>query len=90
MWRILGDAMGSDATRRLPRIEHRTLVVRGDRDVVVSAEWARAVADLLPAGRLVTPWRPARAALQRSRRPGPGRTPLARPPATALTSWCPR
>jgi pimeloyl-ACP methyl ester carboxylesterase len=38
--------------RKLPKITAPTLVVRGDRDAFVSAEWAEEVARLLPNGSL--------------------------------------
>ena len=38
---------------RLPRIDQPTLVVVGQRDAFVSADWAQRVATLLPRGRLV-------------------------------------
>lgn len=50
----LREGMTTDATDRLRRLHHPTLVVRGTRDTVVSAWWAQAVAELLPAGELVT------------------------------------
>jgi pimeloyl-ACP methyl ester carboxylesterase len=40
--------------QKLPRVRQPTLVVRGGRDRLVSAAWARRTAELLPAGRLVT------------------------------------
>lgn len=54
MWRTLTEAMGTDAAGRLRRVPHPALVVRGERDPVVSAEWAATVTGLLPEGRLVT------------------------------------
>jgi pimeloyl-ACP methyl ester carboxylesterase len=39
--------------QKLPRVRQPTLVVRGGRDRLVSAAWARRTAELLPAGRLV-------------------------------------
>lgn len=54
MWRTLREGMTTDATDRLRHIDHPTLVVRGERDTVVSPWWARTVAGLLPAGELVT------------------------------------
>lgn len=53
MWRTLREGMRTDAADRLRRIDHPTLVIRGERDAVVSAWWARKVAGLLPAGELV-------------------------------------
>jgi 2-hydroxy-6-oxonona-2,4-dienedioate hydrolase len=40
--------------QKLPRVRQPTLVVRGGRDRLVPAAWAREAAELLPAGRLVT------------------------------------
>ena len=39
---------------RLPLIGARTLVIRGDRDPIVSAEWAATVAGLVPGATLET------------------------------------
>jgi 2-hydroxy-6-oxonona-2,4-dienedioate hydrolase len=39
--------------QRLPAIEQPTIVVHGDRDGLVSREWAEQAAELLPRGRLV-------------------------------------
>jgi pimeloyl-ACP methyl ester carboxylesterase len=39
---------------RLPRVTAKVLVVRGENDPIVPAEWATRVADLLPNGRVVT------------------------------------
>ena len=38
---------------KLPRIHQPTLVVRGERDLLVSARWAEEVTSLLPQGRLL-------------------------------------
>ncbi len=54
MWRALREAMTTDASDRLRRVAAPTLVVRGERDPVVSAPWARQVTDLLARGRLLT------------------------------------
>lgn len=54
MWRTLVDSLTTDARSRLRRLPQPTLVVRGERDPVVSAPWAQTVAALLPRGRLVT------------------------------------
>lgn len=54
--RFLGTFRAMVADRieeKLPRIQAPTLVVRGDRDRVVSQEWAEEVTRLLPKGRLV-------------------------------------
>lgn len=53
MWLTLRESLSTDATDRLRRTVHPTLVVRGSRDTVVSDRWARSVTALLPAGRLV-------------------------------------
>jgi pimeloyl-ACP methyl ester carboxylesterase len=39
---------------RLPRVAARTLVIRGDRDPIVSDDWARSLADLAPHGEFAT------------------------------------
>ncbi len=39
--------------RKLPHLHTRTVVVRGSRDPVVPARWAREVAEALPRGHLV-------------------------------------
>lgn len=54
MWRTLREAMDTDAAARLSRIDHPTLVVRGERDPIVSGQWAVAITRLLHAGTLVT------------------------------------
>jgi 2-hydroxy-6-oxonona-2,4-dienedioate hydrolase len=46
-------ALSDRIEQRLPLIEQPTLVVRGDRDGFVSAEWAEQVVALLPRARLV-------------------------------------
>ena len=54
MLRRLQEAGRSDALVSLSRIRQPTLVVRGDQDPLVSAEWAQRLARALPAGSLVT------------------------------------
>lgn len=54
MWRTLGLAHDDDTVARLRRLRHRSLVVRGGHDAVVSAEWTRDVAEAVRAERLVT------------------------------------
>ncbi|WP_067479740.1 alpha/beta fold hydrolase [Actinomadura hibisca] len=53
MWRTLRASLETDAADRLRRIPHPTLVVRGSRDPIASPDWARTIADLLPAGAAV-------------------------------------
>ncbi|RBY78622.1 alpha/beta hydrolase [Blastococcus sp. TF02-09] len=53
MWRTLIESMQTDATDRLRRLRHPALVVRGERDPVVSAWWADRVTNLLSDGELV-------------------------------------
>jgi pimeloyl-ACP methyl ester carboxylesterase len=45
MWRTFRRSRRDDLVARLHRLQVPTVVVRGGRDVVVSAEWARLVAD---------------------------------------------
>ncbi|RBY75792.1 alpha/beta hydrolase [Geodermatophilus sp. TF02-6] len=54
MWRTLRQSLHTDAVARLSRLEHPTLVVRGERDPLVSAAWADTVTGLLRHGTLVT------------------------------------
>lgn len=54
MWQTLREAMRTDATSRLRRLHLPVLVVRGGRDPVVSADWARRVTELVRDGELVT------------------------------------
>lgn len=46
-------ALADPVSEKLPRVPQRTLVVRGERDAIVSQEWAERVASLLPRGRVV-------------------------------------
>jgi pimeloyl-ACP methyl ester carboxylesterase len=46
-------ALADRIEQRLPLVEQPTLVVRGEDDAFVSAEWAEQVVALLPRGRLV-------------------------------------
>ncbi len=48
------EARRSDATANLTRIQQPTLVVRGDRDPLVSPQWAQQLARTLPSGELAT------------------------------------
>ncbi len=52
--RRLKDARRMDARPTLCRISQHTLVVRGERDPLVSRDWAEELTTLLPAGELVT------------------------------------
>ncbi|MQY04814.1 alpha/beta fold hydrolase [Actinomadura macrotermitis] len=54
MWRTLRLSSGLDLPAQLRRVPHRTLVVRGGRDPVVTRAWAEEVARLLPDGTAVT------------------------------------
>jgi fermentation-respiration switch protein FrsA (DUF1100 family) len=54
MLRTLQEARRSDVGISLSRIRQPTLVVRGDREPIVSADWARRLARSLPSGSLVT------------------------------------
>jgi 2-hydroxy-6-oxonona-2,4-dienedioate hydrolase len=45
-------ALADPLREKLPRVSQPALVVRGERDRIVSQEWAEEVARLLPAGRL--------------------------------------
>lgn len=45
-------ALGDDLEEKLPRVQPPALVVRGERDRIVSQRWAEEVATLLPRGRL--------------------------------------
>ena len=47
-------ALADRIEERLPLIEQPTLVLRGDKDAFVTAQWAERVSELLPRGRLVT------------------------------------
>jgi 2-hydroxy-6-oxonona-2,4-dienedioate hydrolase len=49
----LRSALADHIEHRLPLIEQPTLVLRGEKDGFVSADWAEQVAALLPRGRLV-------------------------------------
>jgi 2-hydroxy-6-oxonona-2,4-dienedioate hydrolase len=49
MWQMIKDHV----EERLPQINVPTLVVRGDRDPLVSREWAEAITRLVPKARLV-------------------------------------
>lgn len=54
MRRAIRAAKRSDATPSLSRITQPTLVVRGERDPLVSQAWAEELVDRLPVGSLVT------------------------------------
>lgn len=53
MWSTLRESMRTDAAHRLSRLTVPVLVVRGDRDPVVSAAWAGRIAEMT-GGELVT------------------------------------
>lgn len=46
-------ALADPVEEKLPRVAVPTLVVRGERDAIVSERWAKEAARLLPRGRLV-------------------------------------
>lgn len=52
--RTLQYALADRIEEKLPEIRIPALVIRGEFDTVVPHEWAREVADLLPAGKLIT------------------------------------
>lgn len=53
IYRTFAYAMEDEVEERLPQMRCPTLVVRGERDPIVSQEWAEEVTRLLPQGRLV-------------------------------------
>jgi 2-hydroxy-6-oxonona-2,4-dienedioate hydrolase len=52
-WQTLQDALADPVEAKLPAVGAPTLVVRGERDPIVSPSWAEEVTRLLPNGRLV-------------------------------------
>lgn len=54
MWRTLKASLDTDPVRTLGRVRQPTLVVRGDRDPLVSAWWARTICWLVGDGREAT------------------------------------
>lgn len=54
MWRTLKAALETDPVRSLGAVRQPTLVVRGDRDLLVSAWWARTITQLVRDGRTAT------------------------------------
>ena len=53
-WRTLQYALQDCLEEKLPHIETPTLVVRGSKDPIVSAEWTDKMAELLPQGHLIS------------------------------------
>jgi 2-hydroxy-6-oxonona-2,4-dienedioate hydrolase len=51
-WRTMFHAIDDPVESKLSGVRHPTLVVRGQRDTLVSQHWAEVVTDLLPRGRL--------------------------------------
>jgi 2-hydroxy-6-oxonona-2,4-dienedioate hydrolase len=51
VWKTFYDALSDAMEERLPRIAQPILVVRGELDPICRREWAREVAERLPAGR---------------------------------------
>ena len=52
-WQVLRAALDDAIEETLPRVPQPTLVVRGTRDPLVPADWARRLASLLPHGALL-------------------------------------
>lgn len=56
-WRMLSafrEAKRADTTVQMSRITQPTLIIRGDRDPLISGEWAQRLATVLPSGSLTT------------------------------------
>lgn len=54
MWRTLKASLETDPVRTLGRVRQPTLVVRGDRDLLVSPWWAASICRLVGDGRAAT------------------------------------
>ncbi|WP_166442022.1 alpha/beta fold hydrolase [Nakamurella flava] len=54
MWRTLRASLETDPIRTLGRVRQPTLVVRGDRDLLVSPWWARTICAVVGDGRVAT------------------------------------
>lgn len=54
MWKTLKASLDTDPVRTLGRVRQPTLVVRGDRDLLVSQWWARTICAVVVDGRVAT------------------------------------
>lgn len=54
MWRTLAASLETDPVRTLGRVRQPTLVIRGDRDLLVSQWWARTICAVVGDGRVAT------------------------------------